>query len=302
MKLFDPHIHMTSRTTDDYEAMYQAGIRAIVEPAFWLGEPRTHIGTFEDYFLSLIGWERFRASQFGIKHLCTMGLNPKEANNPRLAEGVMELLPRYLEKDGVVAVGEIGYDDVTATEEKYLIAQIELARAHALPVLIHTPHRNKKAGTERTLAVIKESALDPGLFIIDHNNEETIAGTLDAGCWAGHSIYPGTKMDEGRMVALIQKYGEEKIIVNSAADWGKSDPLKVPKTTAKMREMGLSEDVIKTVCWDNPWEFFAQSGRIDITSIEQDLPIDQTQLHADNSVLRGQSPMVQDGSGAPAQP
>src|SRR5690349_1458191 len=157
MRLFDPHIHMTSRTTDDYEAMYQAGIRAIVEPAFWLGEPRTHVGSFEDYFLSLVGWERFRASQFGIKHLCTMGLNPKEANNPRLAEGVMELLPRYLEKDGVVAVGEIGYDDVTATEEKYLITQIELARAHALPVLIHTPHRNKKAGTERTLSVIKES-------------------------------------------------------------------------------------------------------------------------------------------------
>src|SRR5690606_16478947 len=66
MKLFDPHIHMTSRTTDDYQAMADAGIAAIVEPAFWVGQPRTHVGTFEDYFLSLLGWERFRASQFGI--------------------------------------------------------------------------------------------------------------------------------------------------------------------------------------------------------------------------------------------
>ena len=58
--------------------------------------------------LSLLGWERFRASQFGIRHLCTMGLNPKEANNARVADGVMELLRLYVEKDGVVAVGDQG--------------------------------------------------------------------------------------------------------------------------------------------------------------------------------------------------
>ena len=292
MRLFDPHIHMTSRTTDDYEAMYEAGIRAIVEPAFWLGEPRTHVGSFEDYFLSLVGWERFRASQFGIRHLCTMGLNPKEANNPRLADGVMALLPRYLEKDGVVAVGEIGYDDVTDAEDKYLKAQIELAASHELPVLIHTPHRNKKSGTERTLAVVRESGLGPERFIIDHNNEETIRATLDAGCWAGHSIYPGTKMDEDRMVALVSQYGSERIILNSAADWGKSDPLKVPKTAEKMRAAGLDEATIRKICWDNPRDFFAQSGRLDIEELERDLDVDQTRLHSENSVLRGQMPVV----------
>ena len=62
MRIFDPHIHMTSRTTSDYEAMAAAGIAAVVEPSFWLGQPRTHVGTFEDYFASLLGWERFRAS------------------------------------------------------------------------------------------------------------------------------------------------------------------------------------------------------------------------------------------------
>ena len=96
MRLFDPHIHMTSRTTDDYQAMAAAGIRAIIEPAFWLGQPRTHVGTFEDYFCALLGWERFRASQFGIRHFCTLGLNPKEANNPAVAQAVLDLLPLYL--------------------------------------------------------------------------------------------------------------------------------------------------------------------------------------------------------------
>src|SRR4051794_1278963 len=161
MKLFDPHIHMTSRTTDDYQAMANAGIVAIVEPAFWLGQPRTHVGSFEDYFLSLLGWERFRASQFGIRHFCTMGLNPKEANDSKVAPGVLELLPLYLEKEGVVAVGEIGYDDMTAVEEQYLTAQLQLALDHDLPALIHTPHRDKKRGTQRTLDVLRDMKFPP---------------------------------------------------------------------------------------------------------------------------------------------
>ena len=154
MRIIDPHVHMTSRTTDDYEAMAAAGIAAIVEPAFWLGQPRTAVGSFVDYFNSLLGWERFRASQFGVRHFCTIGLNPKEANNPRLAGEVLDLLPRYLAKDGVVAVGEIGFDDQTDAEESCFARQIELAREYDLPVLVHTPHRDKKQGTIRSLALV----------------------------------------------------------------------------------------------------------------------------------------------------
>jgi len=288
MRLFDPHIHMTSRTTDDYQAMASAGIAAIVEPAFWVGQPRTHVGTFEDYFLSLLGWERFRSQQFGIRHFCTLALNPKEANNPHLADGVLAMMEKYLEKDGVVAVGEIGYDDQTPAEDKYFAAQIELARKYDLPVLIHTPHRDKKRGTERTLALVKDTGFPVERVLVDHNNEETIALTLDAGCWAGHSIYPFTKMDEGRMVTLVQKYGGERVLVNSAADWGVSDPLKVPKTAQAMKAAGIPDDVIETICWNNPVNFFAQSGRLDLEAPK----VDQRELWQGNSVLRGQTPRV----------
>ncbi|TLY18851.1 MAG: hydrolase TatD [Nitrospirae bacterium] len=260
MMLFDPHIHMTSRTTDDYAAMAAAGIAAIVEPAFWVGQPRTHVGTFEDYFLSLLGWERFRASQFGIRHFCTLALNPKEANNPRVAQGVIDLLPRYLEKDGVVAVGEIGFDDQTEAETKYFSAQIELAKEFNLPVLIHTPHRDKKRGTERTLALVRESGIKPELVLIDHNNEETLPLVLPSGCWAGHSLYPKTKMDEERMVQLVKQYGGERMVINSAADWGVSDPLKVPQTVRAMVEAGIPHSTITRIVWDNPVNFFRQSG------------------------------------------
>jgi uncharacterized protein len=288
VNLFDPHIHMTSRTTDDYERMAAAGIVAVLEPAFWLGQPRTSAGTFSDYFASLVGWERFRARQFGIAHFCTIALNPKEANDERLAGEVLAMVPRWLEKDGVVGVGEIGYDDLTDREEKAFAAQLEMAKERTLPALVHTPHRDKKRGTERSLALVREVGIPEELVLIDHNNEETLPLVRETGCWAGHSIYPDTKMTEERMVALLQKYGTERMIVNSAADWGKSDPLKVAKTAEAMRRAGFAEEAIETVVWHNPVAFFGQSGRLDASLFGA--AFDQAELFAGNSVLRGQEP------------
>jgi len=293
MKFFDHHIHMSARTTDDYEAMANENIVAVIEPAFWLGQPRTHVGTFEDYYLSLVGWERFRARQFGIAHFCVLGLNPKEANNRPLAKEVLELLPIYLEKDGVVGVGEIGLDDHTPEEEKAFEEQLELAKTHNLPVIVHTPHRDKIAGTRRSIEIVKASGIGVERVIIDHNIEDTIALALDAGCWAGHTIYPSTKMDEYRMAKLVKQYGSERITINSSADWGVSDPLKVPKTARVMLEEGIPEETVQKIVWDNPVAFFSQSGRLDMEMIAERPRVDQGRLYEGNSVLRGQTPKIE---------
>ncbi len=261
MRFIDPHVHMTSRTTDDYEAMAAAGVVAIVEPAFWLGQPRTSAGAFHDYFASLVGFERFRASQFGISHHCAIGLNSKEANNEAIAEQVMEILPRFLAKEGVVAVGEIGYDDQTAAEEKYLRLQLELAKEVGLPVMIHTPHRNKKEGTTRSMDVIEETGVKPHMVVIDHNNEETVKEVLDRGYWAAFTIYPKTKMGKERMVEIVRSYGKERIIVDSAADWGVSNPLAVPQTAALMLESGIPEATVEAVTYGNALLAYGQSGQ-----------------------------------------
>ncbi|WP_347039644.1 TatD family hydrolase [Glutamicibacter halophytocola] len=219
MRIFDPHIHMSSRTTNDYEAMFASGVRALVEPAFWLGQPRTSVESFLDYFDSLLGWERFRAAQFGIRHHATIALNPKEANDPRCVP-VLEELPRYLVKEGVVAVGEIGYDSMTPAEDHAFATQLQLAREYDLPVLVHTPHREKLAGTRRTLDVVRESGIAAGTVLVDHLNETNIEMVKEAGSWMGFSIYPDTKMDERRMVDLLQRYGTERILVNSVRRLG----------------------------------------------------------------------------------
>ena len=292
--IIDPHAHMISRTTDDYEAMARAGVVAVIEPAFWLGQPRTSADTYLDYLSLITGFERFRAGQFGIRHYCTVGLNPKEANNEALAEAVMEILPRFAVKEGVVAVGELGYDEQTALEDRYLRAQIELAKEYELPIMVHTPHRDKKRGTLRTMDVLKEHGFDPGRCVIDHNNEETVEDVLARGYWVAFSIYPETKMGNERMAEIVRRYGPERLIVDSACDWGVSDPLAVPKTARLMAERGIDPAAIRAVTYANALSAYGINGEMREEHWTNPAPIDQRTLYQGNSVLRGgQTPRVE---------
>lgn len=292
MRFFDPHIHMISRTTDDYAALAAAGVRAVIEPAFWIGQPRTTLGSFIDYFSQILGWERFRASQFGVAHYCCIGLNSKEANNEALAQQVLEILPRFAFKEGVVAIGEIGYDEISAAEERAYVWQLEFARKHEMVVMVHSPHRDKKRGIRRSIAVAQEAGLPMARLVIDHNNEETVQDVLDAGAWAAFTIYPHTKMGSERMCEIVKRYGPQRIIVDSSADWGVSDPLGVPKTAKLMLERGIPLAHVEQTTWSNALAAYSQSGQIDVEALLATPVIDQRALFSDNSVLRGQAPRV----------
>ena len=291
----DPHAHMISRTTDDYEAMARAGVVAVIEPAFWLGQPRTNLGSYVDYLSTIIGFERFRAGQFGIRHYCCIGLNPKEANNEALAEAVLEVLPHFAAKDGVVAIGEIGYDEQTALEDKYLRAQIELAKELELPIMIHTPHRDKKRGTLRTMDVLAEHRFDPRRCVIDHNTEETVQEVLDRG-YLRRLLDLSADQDGQRAHDRDRApLWAERIIVDSACDWGVSDPLAVPKTAALMADARhRSRDAIRQVTYDNALAVYGLSGAMKEADWLDPAPIDQRTLFEGNSVLRGgQAPRIE---------
>jgi predicted metal-dependent TIM-barrel fold hydrolase len=290
----DTHTHMISRTTDDYEKMAEAGIVGCIEPAFWLGQPRTNVGSYIDYLSTIVGWERFRAGQFGLRHYCTIGLNSKEANDEELAEAVMEILPRFALKEGVVAIGEIGYDEQTELEDRYFRQQLDLARELEMPVMVHTPHRDKKRGTTRSMDVVVEQGLDPAWVVIDHNNEETAQEVLDRGFWAGFSIYPGTKMGSARMVEIVRRYGPERIIVDSACDWGVSDPLAVPRTAELLRRGGIGEEAIRLVTYGNALAAYGRNEQMREADWLDPASIDQRTLYMGNSVLRGgQAPRIE---------
>ena len=136
----------------------------------------------------------------------------------------------------------------------------------------------------RTLDVVRESALPVERVLLDHLNETTVEEAKDAGCWMGFSVYPDTKMDEYRMVDVLRTYGPEKVLVNSAADWGRSDPLKTRRVADALLAAGFGEDTVDLVLWRNPVAFYSLSGRLDLEAAD---PADPAATHEGNSILRG---------------
>jgi uncharacterized protein len=263
---------MYSRTTDDYDAMSKAGIEVIVQPSFWLDSPRTSVGTFEDYWEHMITFETKRAKEFGIDHFVCISVNPKEAGERPLALDAIEAMKKYLDRERVVAVGELGYNLINDLEEEAFLKQVDIAVQKDMLMTIHLPHYNKVEGMKRIESILKASnddkrkanmvnRYDRQKILIDHNVEETIELTLELGMWVGLSVYPVTKLSPERAIKIIEKHGTERIMIHSAADWGISDPLSVPLTAREMRKAGFSSTDIEKVTFYNAYEFFRQSPK-----------------------------------------
>jgi len=259
MTIIEPHIHMYSRTTDDYQAMYQAGIRACVEPSFWLGADRRYAGTFFDYFRLILDFETMRSRRFGIDHFAAVSLNPKEAEDTGLADEVIDGLGPYLAHERCVALGEIGFNNQTTNEERAFTRQLQIAGEKNLPVIIHLPHTDKLRGTERTVEIVKSSGIDVDRIIIDHNTEETMALSRESGCYCGMTVYPFSKLTPERASGIIKEFGSERMIVNGSADWGVSDPLSLVKVVKYLREDDHDAGTIENLVFKNAMSFYGAS-------------------------------------------
>jgi predicted metal-dependent TIM-barrel fold hydrolase len=267
-RFFDPHIHMYSRTTDDYDAMSKAGIEVIVQPSFWLGAPRRFVGTFEDYWEHMITFETSRAKEFGIQHFVCISVNPKEAAERPLALEALDAMvgKGYLDRERVVAIGEIGYNLINDLEEEIFTKQMDIASEKKMLMTIHLPHNNKPEGMRRIEKILNdadnEDRYNRYRILVDHNVEETVGKTLELGLWAGLSVYPFSKLSPERAMKIIKKHGTERIMVHSAADWGISDPLSVPLVAREMRRSGdFDTKDIENVTLYNPYEFFKGSPK-----------------------------------------
>jgi predicted metal-dependent TIM-barrel fold hydrolase len=263
MRIIDMHIHMYSRTTDDYERMRLAGVEAVIEPAFWGGCDKTSPDSHLDYFNHITTFEPARAAKRNIRHYVVLGMNAKEAENTEIAFEVIDRMQPMLERPNVIGIGEIGLNLNTDNEIAVLRRQLELARDRGELVIIHTPHVPKLEGVKIILELVRELGMDPSTVDVDHNTEETIELTLAAGCWAGMTVYP-TKLSPERAVGMIQKYGTERMLVNSSADWETSDPLAVCRTAQEMRSRGMATADIERIVWDNPRRFLSHSPKFEL--------------------------------------
>lgn len=270
MDYFDPHIHMVSRTTDDYETLAKMGCVALSEPAFWAGFDRGSVESFRDYFRQLTEFEPKRAAQFGIQHFTWLCINAKEAENVALSREVIAMIPEFLDRASVLGIGEIGLNKNTRNEATIFLEHVELAVQHDQQILIHTPHlEDKYQGTRMILDMLcGDRRLDHGRVLVDHVEEHTVRWVLDEGFWAGMTLYPVTKCTPQRAADIVEMYGPERLMVNSAGDWGPSKPTAVPDFILEMRRRGHAESLIRRVVYDNPLEFFSQSRSFNFTPRE----------------------------------
>lgn len=263
MRYIEPHAHMVSRTTDDYAAMATAGCQALCEPAFWAGFDRSSAQGFHDYFCQLTEHEPKRAARYGLPHYTWLCINPKESENVSLADEVLSIIPGFLDRPNVIGIGEIGLNKNTRNELAVLEKHVDLAVRHDQLILVHTPHlEDKLKGTRLIVDLLKrDRRVSPDRVIIDHVEEHTISMVLDAGFWAGITLYPESKCTPARAIDMVEAVSMERVWLNCACDWGHSDPLAVPKTAREMRKRGHSRETVDRLIFQNPLHFLQQCAK-----------------------------------------
>ncbi len=163
----------------------------------------------------------------------------------------------------MLGIGEIGLNKNTPNEATVFLEHVELAMKTDELILVHTPHlADKHPGTRMILDMLKgDRRVKPERVCIDHVEEHTVRPAKEAGFWVGMTLYPVTKCTPARAADIIERYGPERTMVNSAGDWGPSDPLAVPEFMLEMRRRGHPESVIRKIVYENPISFFSQCRR-----------------------------------------
>ncbi|MDR2345303.1 MAG: TatD family hydrolase [Planctomycetaceae bacterium] len=270
MYIIQPHYHAIARTCQDYERMSQSGVVAVAEPAFWAGFDRDYAGTFLDYFKQISEFEPTRAADYGIKHFCWIAVNPKEADNLDVAREVLKEIPKLLDKPTVLGIGETGLNKSSKNEIEIMEEHIELSIKYDQLLLIHTPHlADKSIGTKIILDVLhnRRNEINPEKVWIDHVENHTIQAVKDAGYWYGFTLYPITKCSINRCVDMIERYGTERLLVNSSADWGPSDPMLLQQAIIECQRRGHSRNEIIEIFHNNPAKYLGQSEKFKIKPI-----------------------------------
>jgi phosphotriesterase-related protein len=159
-----------------------------------------------------------------------------------------------------------------------------VARAHlrtGVPIELHS-HSPSEVGRQQ-IAILKQEGVDLARVKMDHSNDTTnlnyLTWLLDQGCFLGLDRYPGmnvTAEDRTKtMKALIDKGFADRLcpshdgsilrveVANpmmTGEERLKRNPyglLYVKKTVIpRLREMGVSEDILKGLCVNGPRNFF----------------------------------------------
>lgn len=249
----DAHIHADVRSYEDFGRMVQAGIKKAVTCAHDVYRMSTK-DVYLDHYDRLLRTETKRAREAGLELYVAIGIHPEAI--PRDVDQLIEELPNVLENKYVVAIGETGLDQSNKKEVDVLMAQMELSIKKDLPIIIHTPTKEKAEAIKEIIHLIETTKINPSNVLVDHLNTETVQMVIDTGAYMGLSIQPPSKIDRNEAISIIEEHGPSFFILNSDMSSKKSDPLTLQKTALELKKKGVTQEEIKKVCHDNAAAFY----------------------------------------------
>jgi predicted metal-dependent TIM-barrel fold hydrolase len=259
MRSIDPHLHTDRMKGKEVETLAIAGVEAGVIPTAhllpWIVSAETLMTMWRNY----LDFQVNHAKSMGIELRVTLGV-PFYGLEAEAVKECFKQLPKYLEHKNVIGMGEIGLDAGIEDEVKIFRTNLNIAKEHNLPIIVHTPTPMEPQTTEVTkqiIKVIKEENFPIERAVLDHTGLNTLEVRLDSGAMVGLSLcYDKLSPDDA--AEIVQKYADRRnqLVINSEFGYSGEGYYSVPRAILGMRRLGLKREEIEMVTWDNPKKLF----------------------------------------------
>lgn len=249
--MIDTHIHADSRSSEDFEKMFISGIDKAITCSFYPYKIDNET-ILLNHLNRILEYDTKRASEYGLDLKVALGIHPANTNiNPDL---IYENLYSWIENNQIVAIGEIGLEDLTNEEIDIFKKQLDIADETNSKVIIHTPRKNKKEVLKVILDILPEH-LDESQAVIDHVNQNIVGDVINTDCRLGLTVQP-QKMDKKEAISILDEYGFDRFFLDSDISNKPSNPISVPETVRELSKLGYSNNDIDKVAFRNAEKYF----------------------------------------------
>ncbi len=249
--MIDTHIHGDARTGEDFSKMYLSGIDIAVTCAYYPYKIDND-SILLNHLMRILNYDTKRAEEQGLELKVALGIHPTNTNVN--GEIIFENLYKWIENKDIIAIGEIGLENLTEDEYRIFKKQLDIAEETKSNVIIHTPRRNKSEVLNKILEILPQH-ISPELVVIDHINQAVIEQVISTDYTLGLTVQP-KKMDKTEAISILDEYGFDKFLLNSDISNMPSDPLSVPKTIRELKKLGFNQKEIDKVSQKNAENFF----------------------------------------------
>ena len=249
--MIDTHIHGDSRNGEDFDKMYLSGIDVAVTCGYYPYN-QYNDAILLNHLMRILNYDAKRAAEYGLDLKVALGIHPTNTNLD--GEIIFENLYKWIENKDIVAIGEIGLENLTDDEYRIFKRQLDIAEETKTGVIVHTPRKNKAEVLDRILEILPEH-ISPEYVVIDHINPDVVEKVISTDYTLGLTVQP-QKMDKYDAVSILNEYGFDKFLLNSDCSYMPSDPLSVPKTIRELKMQGFNQKDIDKVAFGNAQKFF----------------------------------------------